>query len=83
MDSVTTRLRIEDSEGMDNETLIEIFKLSPAIAALLIVIVLLYRIIVKKEETIQQLTTLGREDQLRQAKMITLLEILVNRGGTP
>ncbi len=65
---------------MDNPTLIEIFKLSPAIAALLIVIILLYRIIVKKEETIQQLTKLGMEDMARQSKMITLLEILVNRG---
>lgn len=65
----------------DNQTLIEIFKLSPAIAGLLLVIVLLYRIIIKKEETIQKLTDLSKDDVKRQAKMITLLEILVNRGG--
>jgi len=65
---------------MDNPTLIEIFKLSPAIAALLIVIVLLCRIIVKKEETILELIKLSKEDMARQTKMITLLEILVNRG---
>lgn len=65
---------------MDNQTLVEVFKLSPAIAALLAVIVLLYRIIVKKEETIQKLVELGQDDMARQSKMITLLEILVNRG---
>ncbi len=69
---------------MDSETLIEIFKLAPAIASLLCVIYLMYRIIIKKDDTINKLVAGSQADIERQAKMLTLLEILVNRanGGT-
>jgi hypothetical protein len=65
---------------MDGQTWIEIFKFAPAIAALLFVIYLLYKIIVKKDETIKDLVKLSEADIARQAKIITLLEILINKG---
>jgi F420-0:gamma-glutamyl ligase-like protein len=66
---------------MNGETWIEIFKFAPAIAALLAVIYLMYKIIQRKDETIKDLVKLSEQDTARQAKMITLLEILVNRGN--
>jgi hypothetical protein len=68
---------------MDGQTWIEIFKFAPAIAALLFVIYLLYKIIVKKDDTIKDLVKLSEADIARQAKIITLLEILVNKGKQP
>jgi hypothetical protein len=66
---------------MEADTWIEIFKFAPAIAALLAVIYLMYKIIQRKDETIKDLVKLSELDTARQAKMITLLEILVNRGN--
>jgi succinate dehydrogenase hydrophobic anchor subunit len=65
---------------MDSKTWIEIFKLAPAIVALLCVIYLMYKIIMKKDETIKDLVKLSEADIARQAKIITLLEILVTKG---
>ena len=69
-----------DMNGLESKTLIEIFKLAPAIVALFGVIYLLYRIIVKKDETIKDLVRAQERDVQRQTKLITLLEILVSRG---
>jgi type IV secretory pathway VirB3-like protein len=66
---------------MDTQTWIEVFKFAPAIAALLAVIYLMYKIIQRKDETIKDLVKLSEQDTARSAKMITLLEILVNRGN--
>jgi succinate dehydrogenase hydrophobic anchor subunit len=62
------------------EKFIEIFKLAPAIAALLMVIWLMYKIILKKDETLKAVAEQSKEDTVRWTKMMTLLEILVNRG---
>jgi len=67
--------------GLDSNTLIEIFKFTPAIVALLLVIYLLYKIIIKKDETINKLVNGTQADIERQSKMLTLLEILVNRAS--
>ena len=67
---------------LEPNTYIEIFKFAPAIAALLAVIYLMYRIIIRKDETMKELLKVTEDDIARQAKMITLLEILVNRGKT-
>jgi hypothetical protein len=66
--------------GVEPETLIEVFKLAPAIVALFGVIYLMYKIIMKKDETIKELTGSQKSDIERQTKMITLLEIIVDRG---
>jgi hypothetical protein len=68
--------------GIDNATFIEIFKLAPAIVALFGVIFLMYRIIIKKDETMRKMAEGTKSDVERQAKMVALLEILVNRGGS-
>jgi len=62
------------------EVIVEIFKFTPAVVALLTVIYLMYRIIVKKDETISKLVNGSQADIERQSKMVTLLEILVSRG---
>ena len=67
--------------GVDAKLVIEIFKFAPAILALMIVIYLLYKIIMKKDETITKLVNGSQTDIERESKMITLLEILVNRSG--
>jgi hypothetical protein len=67
--------------GFDNKTLIDLFKFAPAIVALFGVIWLMYRIIIKKDETMRKMAEGTRSDVERQAKMVALLEILVNRGG--
>lgn len=67
--------------GLDNKTLVEIFKFAPAILALFGVIFLMYKIIMKKDETISKLVNSSQADIQREAKMVTLLEILVNRSG--
>mgnify|MGYP001818879772 CR=1 FL=1 len=66
--------------SLDSHTLVDLFKFAPAVMALLAVIYLLYRIIVKKDETINKLVNGTQADIERQSKMLTLLEILVNRG---
>lgn len=65
---------------LDSKTLIEIFKFAPAIISLFGVIYLLYKIIIKKDETITTLVNGTQADIERFSKMLTLLEILVNRG---
>lgn len=67
--------------GLDSPTIIDLFKFAPAIVALFAVIWLMYRIILKKDETMQRLAEGTKSDVERQAKMVALLEILVNRGG--
>lgn len=67
--------------GLDSTTLIELFKFAPAIIALFGVIWLMYRIIIKKDETMRKMAEGTKSDVERQAKMVALLEILVNRGG--
>ena len=66
---------------MEAETFIDIFKFAPAIAALLFVIYLMYKIIIKKDTLIEELVKGSQEEINRQAKMLTLLEILVNRAN--
>lgn len=63
------------------DILIEVFKFTPAIIALLAVIYLMYKIIMKKDDTISKLVNGSQADIQREAKMVTLLEILVNRSG--
>jgi succinate dehydrogenase hydrophobic anchor subunit len=63
------------------EKFIEIFKLAPAIAALLMVIWLMYKIILKKDETLKAVVEQSKEDAAMWTKITTLLEILVNRDG--
>ncbi|RLI49284.1 MAG: hypothetical protein DRP09_20795 [Candidatus Thorarchaeota archaeon] len=65
---------------IENPTVIELFKFAPAVIALMGVVYLLYRLLVKKEETLKSLIKGTQSDIERQAKMITLLEILVNRS---
>lgn len=62
-------------------TILEAFKFSPAIIALLIVIWLLYRLLIKKEESIHKIIKLDEDSEKRNEKIITLLEVLVNRKG--
>jgi hypothetical protein len=64
----------------DPKILFEVFKFAPAIVALFAVIYLQYRIIMKKDQTIEKLVNSSQADIERQAKMITLMEILVNRA---
>jgi type IV secretory pathway VirB3-like protein len=66
--------------GIDSKLLLDVFKLAPAIAALLVVIYLMYRIIINKDEVIKQLVVKSQSDIEQQSKMVTLLEILVNRA---
>ena len=64
--------------------LLEAFKNSPASLALLVVVILQYRIQDKKDVLIQDLIEGQRSDVERQARMLVLLEILVNRqSSTP
>lgn len=69
-------------DDMTSEVVIELFKFTPAIVALLCVIFLLYKIIIRKDETINRLVNGSQADIERQAKMLTLLEILVSRGAS-
>lgn len=62
---------------MDSKLWIEIFKLSPAIAALTIVIYMLYRLILAKDKTMESMVRASEADIERQAKILTLLETLV------
>jgi hypothetical protein len=70
----------EYNMNLDSKTILEVFKLAPAIVALFGVIYLMYRIILKKDETIAKLVKGSESDIERQSKMVTLLEILVSRG---
>ena len=54
------------------ETILDAFRIAPAIVALLIVIFLQYRLI-------WRLITGSQKDIARQSKMLTLLEVLVDR----
>ena len=65
----------------DATTLIELFKISPAIIALLVVIFLMYKLLARRDEIIEQIIQKSKEDVERQSKLIALLEILVNRKG--
>jgi len=66
---------------MESEAVVEAFKYSPAIVALLLVIYLMYKLIVKKDEIIAGFVISDQADIQRQSKMLTLLEILVQRGA--
>jgi hypothetical protein len=65
----------------DWATILDAFKFSPAIIALLIVIYLLYKLLIKKEESIHKIIKLDEDSEKRNEKIITLLEVLVNRKG--
>ena len=67
---------------VDWKFLADIFKFAPGVIALLIVIYLLYKLLLKKEETMIRMIEISESDVKRQAKLITLLEILVNRKQT-
>ncbi|KKM91174.1 hypothetical protein LCGC14_1231220 [marine sediment metagenome] len=66
---------------MDTETVVEAFKYSPAIVALLLVIYMMYKLIIRKDEIIAKFVESDQGDIERQSKMVTLLEILVQRGS--
>jgi len=66
---------------IDSGTVLEMFRASPAIVALLIVIWLQYRRSNSKDELIKEILSISGEDNKRQAKLMTLLEILVQRGN--
>ena len=66
--------------AIDWKTILEAFKYAPAIIALLIVIYLMYKLLLKKEDSIVKVIELSKEDQKRNEKILTLLEILVNKG---
>jgi len=66
----------------DWATILEAFKFAPAILALLIVIYLMYRLLNKKEESIHKIIKLDEASEKRNEKIITLLEVLVNRKGS-
>ena len=63
----------------DWPVIMEAFKFAPAIIALLIVIYLLYRLLIKKEESIHKIIKHDEADERRNDKILTILEILVNR----
>lgn len=63
----------------DSETLIELFKFAPAVLALLLVIFWLFRLLNKQHDTIKCMMKMSDSSTQRQAKLLTLLEILVNR----
>jgi len=61
---------------LSSETILDAFRIAPAIVALLIVIFLQYRLI-------WRLITGSQKDIARQSKMLTLLEVLVDRRSQP
>lgn len=63
----------------DSETLVDLFKFAPAVLALLLVIYWLIRLLTKQQEAIQLMMKEGEAKTQRQAKLLALLEILVNR----
>lgn len=63
----------------DWKMILEAFTFAPAIIALLIVIYLLYRLLIKKEESIHKIIKMDEDSERRNEKIITLLEVLVNR----
>ena len=64
----------------DWKTVLEAFKFAPAILSLLVVIYLMYRLLMRKEDSISKVIELSKEDQKRNEKILTLLDILVNKG---
>lgn len=64
---------------VESQHLLEAFKISPAIIALLFVIFLMYRLINKKDSILQQMMEVSKGDSERYGKLITLLEVLVSR----
>jgi len=66
----------------DWTTILDAFKFAPAILALLIVIYLMYRLLIVKEESIHKIIRLDEDAQKRNEKILTLLEVLVNRKGS-
>jgi len=65
--------------NVESEHVLEAFKASPVIAALLLVIVLLVWLLKSKDVALTKLIEVSRSDSERYGKLITLLEILVNR----
>jgi hypothetical protein len=63
----------------DWNVILKAFEIAPAIIALLIVIFLLYKLLVKKEETLAKILKLDEESEKRNERILTILEILVNR----
>jgi hypothetical protein len=62
-------------------TILEAFRFAPAVMALLIVIYLMYKLLIKKEESIHKIIKLDEESEKRNEKILTLLDVLVNRKG--
>jgi hypothetical protein len=60
----------------DWNIILNLFKYTPGIAALLIVIYLMYKLLLKKEESLNKIIELNKDDQRRNEKILTLLEIL-------
>ena len=65
----------------DWTTILEAFKFAPAIIALMVVIYLMYRLLIKKEESIHKIIQNDKAEEKRNDKILTILEILVNRKG--
>ena len=65
---------------VDWKSLLDAFKFAPAILSLLVVIYLMYRLLMRKEDSISKVIELSKEDQKRNEKILTLLDILVNKG---
>ena len=66
--------------AVDWKTILDAFKFAPAILSLLVVIYLMYRLLMRKEDSISKVIELSKEDQKRNEKILTLLDILVNKG---
>lgn len=65
---------------ISSESLLEAFKYAPAIVALLIVIVMLFRLLHKRDSMLERMIHATEEDINRQSKLITLLELIIQRG---
>jgi predicted PurR-regulated permease PerM len=65
--------------NVESEHVLEAFKASPVIVALLLVIFLLFWLLKSKDTALNKLIEVSRSDSERYGKLITLLEILVNR----
>jgi hypothetical protein len=67
------------------KAIVEVFKTQPGVLALMIVVGLLFLLLWKKEVILQEFVKGQKIDAERAARMLTLLEVIVNRknGGTP
>lgn len=67
------------------KAIVEVFKTQPGVLALMIVVGLLFLLLWKKEGIMQEVVKEQKTGAAIAARMMTLLEVLVNRknGGTP